>query len=103
MTRGGAAGLSIAVGVGFRTGRAPSSRVFSRLGPDLHFAFEMNLVLLENPFPNDLDQLEHIVCLCSRVGDDEIGVLLADFSPADLEALQAGLIDERARAEPARI
>src|SRR5437868_591606 len=78
-----------------------SSAIASR--PNLHFTLQHELVLLVDFFPDDLDELHHVVGQTPRIGDDEIGVLGADFSAADPQTLQPGLVDQRAGAEAARV
>src|SRR5580700_419767 len=74
-----------------------------RSAPDLHFAFEQDLIAVEYFFADHLHERQNILSRAARVRDDEVGVLLADFRATDAAALEAGLIDQRAGAEAARI
>src|ERR1043165_3918140 len=83
---------------GYSHSRSPFTRP-TVLRPDLHFTLEQNLVLFVNLLANDLDQLVDILRPGALMCHDEIGVLGADFRAADFQALQTGLIDQRAGTE----
>src|SRR4051794_31673979 len=75
----------------------------SPLRPNLHFALEMDLVLIPDLLADDLHELHHVVGFRARVGHDEVRVLVAHLSAADAKTLEPRLVDQRAGAEPAGV
>jgi len=66
------------------TGRGRKRVLHFPLRPYLNLGFQVNLILIKHLFPNEIDELEHVRRTAAGVGDDEIGVLGADFGTADL-------------------
>src|SRR5262245_27537701 len=69
-----------------------------RLGlPNLDLELQLVPELLPDPLADPFDELEHVASLGAGISDDEIGVTIGDFGPAESRAFESGLIDERTR------
>src|SRR5205085_1111782 len=80
----------------------PARSVRGRL-PQRNLELQLDVKLLEHPAADEVDEPEHVAGGGALLADDEVGVAVADLGGADVHADQAGLFDEGAGAEAARI
>src|SRR6516225_3759417 len=80
-----------------------TSTAGARLLPDLDFEFQIDSELLGDFRAGQIDQPMHILRRGAGMRDDEIGVAIAEFGLADPRPFEPRLVDQPARAHPARI
>ena len=75
----------------------------SGLLPDFDFQFEFDAEPPRHFVPNQIDQGDDVMACGPFMGDDEIGVLLADFGGAHLGPFESCLLDQCRGARPTQV
>src|SRR5439155_27308956 len=69
--------------------------------PDFYRQLQFHAQPFRHTLPDDLDQLEHFAARGTSIGNDEVGVALADERIAHFGVVELGILDQHGRAPAA--